>query len=516
MNTSNSRLEKEQLSLRTSITDYLAGDISLDALKHETAPLGIYPQRDKQFMARIRINGGYLPVERLSKIAEIMDETGASFAHLTTRQDLQVHGLECGQICNIISHCAVSGMPFKGGGGNTIRNILVSETSGVNPEECFNVQPFADALWDFMYKYEPAYGLPRKLKIGFAGGEYDDLMAQVQDLGLVAVRDKNGTPGFRVYGGGGMGNESSAGVKLFDFIPQDQVIRCAVAMTNLFFDHGDRGNRNRARIRFILKNIGEKPFVELFKQYYELAEKSAPLCKPEFNAVGTGKAYSGNATLIPGFSIWKEGAVTQTSLGDGVVSVRLYVPHGNLTSLQMHQLAALAECGSAPYFKLTRSQDLLMPEVQLSVLPEIYRILRMDFKDIDLTGDSFKGHIVSCIGSSVCKIGILDSPVIADAVAEELDKMFIDSPERKAKLLPIIVDSLRISGCHNSCSAHPAAAIGIQGTKRKLSKELEPVGLVFSRTSNAPLGKSDEVYLPIAEIPGKVRRMVEMLTSAME
>jgi sulfite reductase beta subunit-like hemoprotein len=510
------KIEKQQLHLRYRIAAYMTGDISIGDLKHDTAPLGIYPQRDDLFMARIRINGGSLTAEKLSKIANVMDETDAPVAHLTTRQDIQLHNIEAGHICNVITRCADIGLPFRGGGGNTIRNILVSESSGVNPDECFDVQPYADALWEYMFNYEKAYELPRKLKIGFAAGEYDDLMAQVQDLGYVATHDAKGAPGFRVYGGGGMGRESSAGVKLFDFIPQDQVTRCAVAMTDLFHAHGDRVNRNRARIRFILKKIGESEFVKLFEKYYAQAERIAPLCQPESKIPGITKAYSGKTAVIPGFSLWEQSAVTPTSLGEHIVSVRFFVPRGNLTSLQMHQLATLTECGSAPYFRLTRSQDLLMPQVQKSMLPEIYRILRQDFKDIDLTGDSFRGHIVSCVGSALCKIGILDSPVIADATAEALDELFKDNPESRAKLFPWIVDSLRISGCQNACAAHPAAMIGVQGSKKKLSEQLEEVGLVFTRSVNEPLGKSEEDFLPVANIPGKIRKMVKHFTSVME
>jgi sulfite reductase beta subunit-like hemoprotein len=103
--------------------------------------LGIYPQRDDLFMTRIRVNGGFITAEKLCGIADIMDEVDAGFAHLTTRQDIQIHGIDAGHICNVTSRSAEIGLPFKGGGGNTIRNILVSETSGVNPEECFDVQP---------------------------------------------------------------------------------------------------------------------------------------------------------------------------------------------------------------------------------------------------------------------------------------------------------------------------------------------------------------------------------------
>ncbi len=513
MNQVSNKAAQQELALRTSIADYITGQINQNTLKHETAPLGIYPQRDDLFMTRIRVNGGFITAEKLYGIADIMDEVDAGFAHLTTRQDIQIHGIDAGHICNVTSRSAEIGLPFKGGGGNTIRNILVSETSGVNPDECFDVQPYADALWKHMFNYEPAYGLPRKLKIGFASGEYDDLMAQVQDLGFVAIRNESGEPGFRVYGGGGMGRESAVAVKLFDFIPQDQIIRCTLAMTNLFFDHGDRGNRNQARIRFIVKRFGHEEFRKLFLNYYQEAAKTAPKCIPDTTASEIAE-YTGSTPEVSGFSLWVKKAVTPTLLGEDIVSVCLYVPGGNLSSQQLRQLAALTKYGAAPCFRLTRTQDLLMPKVRKAALPEIYRILCQELQDIDLTGASFKGHIVSCIGCTVCKIGILDALGIANGVAAELDDLFNEDQEKQAESFPRIVKGLRISGCPNSCAAHPAAKIGVQGSKKKLNDKLEEVGTIYTRQATDPLGTTNEVFMPTAEIPAKIRAMVEESVAA--
>jgi sulfite reductase beta subunit-like hemoprotein len=357
------------------------------------------------------------------------------------------------------------------------------------------------------------FSLPRKLKIGFASGEYDDLMAQVQDLGFVAIRNDAGEPGFRVYGGGGMGRESAVAVKLFDFIPLDQVIRCSLAMTNLFFDHGDRGNRNQARIRFIVKRFGPEEFRKLFLNYYEEAAQTAPKCIPDTTVLEIAE-YTGCTEEESGFSLWVKKAVTPTSPGNDIVSVCLYVPGGNLSSQHLRQLAALTKCGAAPCFRLTRTQDILIPKVRKAALPEIYRILRQELQDIDLTGISFKGHIVSCVGCTVCKIGILDAPDIANNVAAELDDLFKEEPEKQAESFPRIVKALRISGCPNSCAAHPAAKIGVQGSKKKLNDKLEEVGTIYTRQTAEPLGTTDEVFLPTAEIPAKIRAMVEESVAA--
>lgn len=511
MSTKATIIESTQENLKKQTAAYIAGELSQNELKHDTAPFGIYPQRDDRFMARIRINGGMLPVDKFTAIADIIEASGVDFAHLTTRQDIQLHGLAPEKICLVTELCAESGLPFQGGGGNTVRNILVSEGSGVNPEDCFDVQPYADTLWDFMFEYEKGYQLPRKLKAGFAAGEYDSRMAQLQDLGFVAVENDKGARGFRVYGGGGMGRESAAGVKLFDFMPAEQVIQCTVAMTDLFYDHGNRENRNQARIRFIIKKIGAEAFVKLFNEYFEKAVESAPPCFPEAKKDRHAGIFSGSPEVLPGFDQWKKTAVSPTSLSENIVSVRFFVPRGNLNPAQINLLASLAECGAAPYFRLSRSQDLILPEVQVEVLPEIYRILRQDLRDIDLTGESFKGHLVACIGSKTCKIGILDSPGMADAAAAELDSLFADKAELKAVCFAEIVDSIRFSGCPNSCAAHPTAKLGIQGGKKRFTDAPEPAGLVFTREPDELLGQTNGEYQPVAELPAVIRDAIEKM-----
>ena len=232
-------LKAEHLALKKDVASFLNKELSAADLKHSTAPFGIYQQRDDLFMTRIRITGGHINISELRRIANIIDENNISYAHLTTRQDIQLQGVPPENIYAIVRSCTESGLPFKGGGGNTFRNIAVSPDSGIAPDNIFDVVPHAKSLTDIIFKWDKAFELPRKLKIGFASSEKDELMAMLQDLGFVA-RIKDGKLGFKVYGGGGMGKESALGIKLFDFISLDEVPRCTLAITELFYDHGDR------------------------------------------------------------------------------------------------------------------------------------------------------------------------------------------------------------------------------------------------------------------------------------
>ena len=190
---------------------------------------------------------------------------------MSSRQDVQLHGVPPENVYAAVRSCTENGLPFKGG-GNTFRNILVSPDSGIAPDSIFDVIPHAKSLTDIIFRWDNAFELPRKLKIGFAASEKDEFMAAIQDLGFVAAI-KAGKPGFKVYGGGGMGRESAVGIELLDFIPCAQVPQCALAMTEFFYEHGDRTNRNTARIRFLVKRLGKEKFVELFRDYFNRAQK---------------------------------------------------------------------------------------------------------------------------------------------------------------------------------------------------------------------------------------------------
>jgi len=495
------KLKAEHLILKKELTAFLNKELSAADLKHSTAPFGIYQQRDELFMTRIRITGGHLAVSELRKIADIIDENNISYAHLTTRQDVQLQGVPAENIYATVRSCTESGLPFKGGGGNTFRNIAVSPDSGIAPESVFDVIPHAKSLTDIIFTWDKAFELPRKLKIGFASSERDELMAAVQDLGFVAAV-KDGRQGFKGYGGGGMGRESALGIKLFDFISSDEVPRCTLAMTELFYDHGDRNNRNTARIRFIVKRLGKEKFLELFNEYFKntvFDGKNFPAWK--FNLKSETKTFPEQSVN----QNWLKYAVSPTRFAN-IVSVRIFVPGGNLNADQLRKLADASDLYGASFVRLTPGQDILLPLVHRSALAELYNFLRNELKDIDLTLESFKGHITSCVGATVCKIGILDSPALGNAVAAKLDEADI-----KAESYSKILDMIKISGCPNSCAAHPAAGIGMQGQKKKIDDKLEDVYKIFVKRDNKAfaLSEAEDYLVKQDDVPDRVLELLK-------
>ncbi|NOY74418.1 MAG: nitrite/sulfite reductase, partial [Kiritimatiellaeota bacterium] len=433
------------------------------------------------------------------------------YSHITSRQDLQLHGSPVESTHAAVMELTAKGMPFVGGGGNTYRNILVSSDSGFSPLEAFDCLPHAMALNEYFSHYEKAVNLPRKFKVGFSNGLNDSIKAKVQDMGFIA-KMKNGEPGFEAYVGGGMGRESAIAVKLFDFLPENEFARLAKAILDMFFDHGDRTNRNSARLRFVLKRLGPDKFKELCRDYFEKTDLALKLPPPEDlpRLVGSLKD---SRTRSPDnereFMAWRRYAVLPTRFGEDVKSVRLFVPNGNLDSKQLRAVAELAnDCGS-PFIRFTQTQDVLVPLLHVSALPMIFNTIGSGvFEEIDLSLRSFKGHLTSCVGARVCKIGVADSPALSDKIAEALDRHFADKPAERADAVLNILENIRISGCHNACSGHLTTRVGLRGTKKKLEEIMVEgaflhLGGDVVRASPV-LSSSDQNFIPADKVPARV------------
>lgn len=468
------------LGLKNAFDGYLAGSVSAEELKPVAAAFGIYQQRNGSFMVRIRVNGGEISCKWLEGVADVLASVGG-YAHLTSRQDIQLHDVPAAEVLNAVTAVECLGLPFRGGGGNTYRNIAVGADSGLSPETVFDVYPYAQLANAALLAEDKALSLPRKFKIGFFAGEGDVLRAAINDLGFVAqVRD--GVRGFRVYAGGGLGRESRVGICLEEFLPAGQMLRAVLAMVALFHDHGNRENRHQARLRFLLKDRGEEAFVALYRRYFDATAAADGKGVPPETALPEGFAAGQEAAAAEseGFGCWRAHAVWPTRFGEDVVSVRLYVPYGNLSAVQMRKIARLASEAGSPFVRLLTTQDVLVPFVAVSGLTRLYARLLAELGDVDLTFRSYKGHILTCVGASVCKIGMVDAPAVADRIAEALDAYLPPDTPEKLACLKRVADEVRISGCPNSCAAHPAVRFGVGCVNRRVEGVVRPYAQVLT------------------------------------
>ncbi len=490
----------DELKLRAE--DLSSGKINSAEFKKTAAPLGIYEQSNGKFMVRIRVTGGHLPLSDAKSIIDVAEKYTASHLHLTTRQDIQLHDVETLHIHPVVIALHESGILFKGGGGDTYRNIVACPHSGISTDSIFDVQPYAKAANEFLREQEKAFQLSRKFKVGFSCCMTDASMAVLQDLGFIA-KIADGKKGFEVHAGGGMGRESFIGVKIFDFLPQEELLRCIRAVLDIFHEHGDRSNRAKARLRFYVQKVGADEFKKVFNEYYGRTEKINYALQQTNEPTASKSTVKGDVqNNNKNYDHWLKYAVSPTIFGKEIVSVRLFVPNGNLSIKDFEEICHLA--GKTGFLRISQSQDIILPAVHSDRLPSVYELLSI----LNLTGRTFKGLLTCCVGAKVCKIGILDSTSVSDSVAVELDKLYSGRPENRARDLISILNSIKISGCPNACGGHPSAKIGLQGMKKSVDGKLLPYLKVYRNADlkNGRLASSSEDDIIPAETAGEFVR----------
>lgn len=477
--------------------DYAAGNIDAAALKGASAGFGIYQQRDGATMMRIRRPAGIMTVGDFRAVATLLDRFEAPFCHLTTRLDVQLHGVRAADVPQALEACEEAGFAFRGGGGDTFRNVQVNPGSGLHEDTEFDVIPYVRALSSAFYGFDVAYGLPRKIKIGFVDRPADRQLAAVQDLGFVA-RMENGRRTFEVWAGGGIGFRPRAGFRLFDALPAENCCRLAFALTRLFNERGCRTNRAHARIRFLRGDMGDERFAAAIREFFG-REKDAPslaaetLRGEEWTATGFGE----DAEAAEGFGRWRQ--LAATPLRDGLFAVRLFVPYGNMTASQIARLCDALESNGVEKVQLLPSEDICVLNVPEPQLKALHRLLVTELGDVDYAVRSFRGHVLTCIGNGICKSGANDSPKFGDAIAAAFDRYLpADTPERLA-VAKTVLDDIRVSGCPNSCTNGPIAKFGF--VCRRVEGRMAVAPIVGAEREPVRLGELQRDAILCEDVP---------------
>lgn len=488
------------------------GELKIPDLKPFCGVFGVLIQRNDLLAVRVRIPGGELPVNKMKFLAELAAKVNPGYIHFSSRHNIQMHDATPGAAAEIIRECTANGLPFRGGGGDSFRNISATISAGVADDGSFDLIPYAQYLTDAIFDWDEAFQLPRKLKLAFASAN-DSALALRQDLGFVATRDASGNPGFTVYGGGGFGRNAAVGLKLIDFIPPAKLARATRAMVRLFSEHGNRQNRSVARIRYIAARLGADEFTALYLKYYEdfKHEQFPPV--PDFPADWNRKAPltppPGPASEGDDYRRWLRFACKPTRFA-GEYSVMLFVPRGVLPVREFGLLTEMLAAFKIPAVRFSIEQNVLIPSVPAALLPRLYAALKE--LPVDLTFATFQGQLNSCIGASVCKAGILDVPPYAVAAAEALDDYFRAHPaEFTAERANAIVTGVHFSGCPNSCVSHQVSRFGFQGTRKRIDDVLVDGFTVWRNADGKPIGTEDQEFIPAAEMPA---RLLEMLKEA--
>jgi len=453
--------ELEQFRLR--VDQFTAKEIDHTSFHAFRVAHGVYEQRESDtYMLRARLPAGIILPEQMRVLALIAGIHGNGLLHLTSRQDIQLHRLPLAAIYPSLIALAAAGLTTKGSGGNTLRNIAACPHAGICPHEAFDVSPYVLGLTDLLMSDPRAFQLPRKYKIAFSGCGNDCAAATVQDLGFIS-KVRNQVVGFAVYIGGGMGANSKVGIVLEDFIPTAQMPRIAQAIERVFDQYGNRQNRKRARIRFLLEELG----FERFKALYQAEMDQLPI--EDFTIPAPLNTHS--AAIVPdrqplaGFASWRTTHVSPQRQ-PGYFTLEIAPPLGNITADHLSKLANIVDRYGEQMLRVTNWQGALLrwvAEEQLAALhAELVEIGLADHQPALLR------HMVSCVGADICRSGICKSHELAQAIHDALTQSGMKYAMDCDHL------ALHISGCPNACGRHPLAQIGFYGVSRRIGEQSVP------------------------------------------
>ena len=466
---------------------------------------------DAPGMQRIKIPGGGLNAEQLETMADLAEEYSDNIAHVTTRQDFQLHYIHIDDTPSLMRRLAAANITTREACGNAVRNVTACPYAGVCQDEVFDVTPYSRALANFLLGHPDCQNFGRKFKPAFSGcAQHACGLTNLHDVGFIASKQsENGVEkrGFQMFVGGGLGAVPYM-AKLFDsFVPAEEILPLTQAIARVFARLGEKKNRNRARIKFLIQDLG----IEKFKELVLEERKTLPDDPRWTDYVKDAEQFS-EAPLKPGgewpsaaadgFERWLNTNIRpQKQTGYVVVTVAL--PLGDITANQLRSLADIVRRFTKETIRTTVEQNFLIRWVSQSDLPEIYKALEA----VGL-GDPGAGaivDIVTCPGTDTCKLGISSSRGLACELHRALAEKSFELDESVQHL------HIKISGCFNSCGQHHVADLGFYGVGRKVGGFAVPHFQVVLGGEWEHNGGS--YGLPVVAIPSKnIPKVVTRLT----
>ena len=430
---------------------------------------------DAPGMQRIKIPYGGLTAEQLEVLSELADEYADGILHITTRQDIQLHYVHIDDTPDLMRRLAAVGITTQEACGNSVRNITACTLAGVCHDEVFDVSPYADAMTQFLLGHDDVQDFGRKFKVAFSGcAGHACGLVKMHDLGLLAqTREVDGElqRGFTVFVGGGLGTVPQQAKVLAEFATEEQLLPLTQATARVFARLGEKKNRNRARLKFLVSKLGIEEFRSLVQEELEVVPHDDRhtayidnLQDFTYKAAKAGMALNGTP-LPDDFADWYRTNVYHQAQS-GYSTITLNLPLGDLTAQQGFQLADIARNYVGDNIRLSVEQNVVLRWVADADLPAIYR----DLREVYL-GDAGAGTIVditTCPGTDTCKLGIASSR----GLTGELRTRLIE----RINLMPDAVRELKVkvSGCFNSCGQHHVADIGFFGNSRRSGNHKMP------------------------------------------
>ncbi len=459
-------VEKDILELEKKINAFNNQEIEEEKFRSLRLARGVYGQRQQGVqMIRIKLPLGRFTAKQLIRMAAVSDEYASSNLHITTRQDIQLHYVSLDRTPELWSELEKDQITLREACGNTVRNVTASVYAGVDPDEAFDVTPYAYAFYEYFLRNPICQDMGRKFKAAFSSAASDQALTFIHDLGFIPVI-KKGKRGFRVMLGGGIGSQPVEANEVFSFLEADRMIPFSEAVIRVFDRHGERNKRNKARLKFLVKEIGLTTFLEwvaeeensLLQKTYPIAVYDRDLKEPLYSEREAIKLDTKE------FNLWKKTNLFKQKQA-GYFSVGLPIEVGDISSSKARELAKVMLEFTRDDNRFSLGQSILLRDVEEGHLAALYNSL----KEINLHRSGFHklNDIVACPGTDTCNLGIASSMGLAKVLQQLIETEFHTLMEKYDL-------NIKISGCMNACGQHTLAHIGFQGMTVKANENIAP------------------------------------------
>jgi len=453
---------------------FIAGEMDEEAFRVFRLNQGIYGQRQggHNQMVRVKVPHGRITPDQLDMLGHVADEYSRGWAHLTTRQNVQLHFVPLERVADALRDLAAAGLTSREACGDTVRNVAGCHLAGACPYEVLDITPWARATTDLFLRHPLAQRLPRKFKINFSGCATDCGQAMFNDVGVIAVQrprpDGTVEPGFRVFFAGGLGANPHPAQALEEFTSRDDLLPTIEAILRVQDHYGNRDNKLRARMKWLVDTMGVEELRERIQKERRFLVASAtypgglpaPVLEHGDDPAGMATDVDADAgtpvqlTGIDPYRAWELANVVR-GRANGTVSAYAHCRLGDITSDQFRALADLQRELDADV-RITNRQNLVFRGLTELQLPGLYD--RLSAIGMAEPGAELARDVVACPGADTCNLAVTQSRGLADDIGQALEE---------SGLAEVGGVRVNISGCTNSCGQHHISDIGFFGLERR-------------------------------------------------
>ena len=483
------------------IDQFKAGEIQAGQLKSNRVPMGIYEQRKNQhYMLRLRCAGGLVTPEQLAKIAFVGHQLSTSHLHVTTRQEIQIHNVDIEDAIPALKKLEKVGISSAGGGGNTVRNMMVDDRSGLTADEEFDVYPYVEELTSRLIAEKDSFTMPRKYKVAIDTSVATANYSYIADLGLQA-RIKDGQRGFRVLIAGSAASNAHTGWEVFDFLPEKDLYRAAKALKNWFHKYGNRRNRHKARMRYVFYKYGTEEAKRLYLEEFEELKKDGSI---DFKAPALPLVHH-KPNFPPlkaptDFETWKRRYAHKQTNAEGLKENLwyAYIPlrHGNNSTDFFAEVAEYLGNYGNDVIRFTKKEQIQVRNIPEEYLTNIYAF----FKKLGVYQIDYPvvvTNLTCCTGADTCRLGICLPKGAIDGIAKQLLNSNLN--------LDAIPDfELRMNGCTNICALATWGDLGFSGRVGRVGDDPYPAYTIWLPVKGKHEIDLQQGYIAAKKIPAFV------------